>query len=114
VRETLAEMLRELNYQVLSASCAEEALELHHEHADVIALVLTDLVMPGTGGIALGRTIRERSDVPVLYMSGYSEDVASGKERIAPELLMQKPFDRRTLLERVGATLAAAAPVVRA
>jgi DNA-binding response OmpR family regulator len=43
----------------------------------------------------------------VLYMSGYSEELASGRARIPPELFLEKPFDRGTLLKRVRATLTA-------
>jgi DNA-binding response OmpR family regulator len=57
--------------------------------------------MPGMGGIALGRSIRELSSVPVLYMSGHSEEVASGKAQIPSELFIQKPFDREVLLQRI-------------
>jgi hypothetical protein len=44
----------------------------------------------------------------MLYMSGYSEEVVSGKERLPPELFLQKPFERGPLLERVRAILAEA------
>jgi signal transduction histidine kinase/ActR/RegA family two-component response regulator len=108
LRDTIRRFLSAGGYEVVEASNGEEGLAAFDAERERIRLVLTDLVMPGTGGIALGRTIHAQSDVPILYMSGYSEDVASGKERIAPELFMQKPFDRRTLLERVGATIAAA------
>jgi DNA-binding response OmpR family regulator len=60
--------------------------------------------MPGMGGIALGRYIHDRSSVPVLYLSGYSE-VASGKAQVPPDLFLQKPFDREVLLERLRAVL---------
>jgi signal transduction histidine kinase len=75
VRHTLAHLLAELNYQVLTASSAENALEIHAAHAGQIALVLTDLVMPGMGGVGLVRELRQRSvQVPVVMMSGYVGD----------------------------------------
>jgi DNA-binding response OmpR family regulator len=64
--------------------------------------------MPGMSGVSLGRAIRALRTVPVLYMSGYSEEVVSGKERLPPELFLQKPFERGPLLERVRAILAEA------
>jgi signal transduction histidine kinase/HAMP domain-containing protein len=72
VRQTLAHILADLNYRTLTASSAENALELHAAHAAEVALVLTDLVMPGMGGLGLVRTLRERDvRVPIVMMSGY-------------------------------------------
>ena len=94
-------------YSVVEAATGDEALAAFQAD-DSVDLVLTDLVMPGMSGTALGREIRSRRAVPVLYMSGYSEEVVSGAERLAPELFLQKPFDRGPLLERVRAALAEA------
>ncbi len=75
VRQTLAQILSDLNYHALTASSAENALELHAAHAGQVALVLTDLVMPGMGGLGLVRALRERQvRVPVVMMSGYVAD----------------------------------------
>ena len=75
VRLTLAHLLAELNYQVLTASSAENALEIHAAHAGEVALVLTDLVMPGMGGLGLVRELRQRNGaLPVVMMSGYVGD----------------------------------------
>jgi hypothetical protein len=51
VRQALAEMLGDLNYRVLTAATAEEAINVHAAHANEVEIVLTDLVMPGAGGI---------------------------------------------------------------
>jgi signal transduction histidine kinase/HAMP domain-containing protein len=77
VRQALAQILTDLNYQTLAASSAENALELHAAHAGEVALVLTDLVMPGMGGLGLVRALRERDvRVPVVMMSGYVAESA--------------------------------------
>ncbi len=79
VRQTLAHILADLNYRTLTASSAEDALELHAAHAGEVALVLTDLVMPGMGGLGLVRTLRERDvRVPVVMMSGYVGGASQG------------------------------------
>jgi signal transduction histidine kinase/CheY-like chemotaxis protein len=109
LRATVRSLLTSGGYQVLEAAEGEEALAAFGAHADAIALVLTDLVMPGSGGIALGRALRERSTVPILFMSGYNEEMASGKERIPAGQFLQKPFDRPTLLRRIRAALAVSA-----
>jgi signal transduction histidine kinase len=106
LRTTVIHLLSSAGYRVMEAEHGEQGLATFAAHQDGIDLVLTDLMMPCLDGFALGRAIRERSAVPVLYMSGYSEEVASGKERIRPELFLQKPFDRGTLLRRVRSVLA--------
>jgi CheY-like chemotaxis protein len=72
VRKALAEMLGDLNYRVVTAGSGEEALELHAKLRAEISLVLTDLVMPGGGGLALLRMLRARDPgARVILMAGY-------------------------------------------
>jgi two-component system cell cycle sensor histidine kinase/response regulator CckA len=77
VRNSVAQILDDLNYRVLTAASAEEALGLHAEHGGGVALVLSDLVMPGIGGLGLVHGLRARgARVPVVIMSGYMADTA--------------------------------------
>ena len=75
-----------------------------HEPPD---LVLTDLMMPGVGGVELARRLRERwPELPILFMSGYSvEDLRSqgaiGLERV----MIQKPFTPEILVRSVALAL---------
>ena len=74
VLELIRQMLERLNYQALRATNGKEALDIYTQHQDEIALVLTDMVMPGEmdGGL-LFRTLKMYdSDIKVLIMSGYS------------------------------------------
>ncbi len=105
VRSSIVRLLTTAGYEVAAASNGEEGLALFGRDVAPADLVLTDLVMPGMGGLALGRALAERSSIPVLYMSGYNEDIASGKEQLAPEAFLQKPFDRDSLLFRIRAAL---------
>jgi signal transduction histidine kinase/CheY-like chemotaxis protein len=97
-------------YRVVEAASGDEGLATFQADEQGIDLILTDLVMPGMGGLALGRAVRARRPVPVLYMTGYSEEIASGKESIPPGHLLQKPFGRTVLLDRVRAALADSDP----
>jgi signal transduction histidine kinase/ActR/RegA family two-component response regulator len=77
--EVNGEALRYLGYDVLAAATAEAALELWERHRDDIAVVLTDLVMPGMGGAELYRALRRRhATVPVVVASGYPLGVDRG------------------------------------
>jgi CheY-like chemotaxis protein len=97
VRQALAEMLGDLNYRVLTAGSAEEAIDVHTRHADEVELVLTDLVMPGVGGTGLLRAIQARAPrMPVVMMTGY-EGGALPRELEGVAAWVQKPATPRTL-----------------
>lgn len=72
LREGLGKLLEEEGYGVLSAETGEEALEiLQQSHID---LVLTDMRMPGMGGIELLKKIRELyEDIGVIILTGYGQ-----------------------------------------
>jgi FixJ family two-component response regulator len=70
-------------------------------------LLLTDVVMPGMGGVDLARQLAAaRPDLRILFASGYSEDslirVGAREGRIP---YLDKPFTAETLLERVRQVL---------
>ena len=89
IRDLGGRLLSRLGYQVLTERDGRAALELLDRRPDV-ALVLTDLIMPGMGGWELVTRLREREAPPrVVVMSGYSEDLA-GATRDAP--FLPKPF----------------------
>jgi two-component system cell cycle sensor histidine kinase/response regulator CckA len=72
VRKALVESLELLNYRVLEAMNGREALAKVEELGNEIELVLSDVVMPGMGGIALLHALRERGlGVPVVMLTGH-------------------------------------------
>lgn len=91
LRLAMAEMLRALNYHVVSAVDGRAALELL-EHGEAVDVLLTDIVMPGgLSGFDLAARLRQsHPELPVIYMSGYAG--FTGDEMgalVAP--LLQKP-----------------------
>jgi PAS domain S-box-containing protein len=104
VRTVATRILRRNGYTVLEARTGPEALRLWHDHAREIDLVVTDMVMPGMGGRELSNHVRlERPDMPLLFMSGYTEDGAFQRGVLEPgETYLEKPFgeDRLTRLVR--------------
>ena len=91
------ETLGDLNYRVLTAATAEEAIDVHAAHADEVEIVLTDLVMPGAGGIGLVRELRSRDPhVPVVMMTGYGGG-SRGDEVPGIAAWVQKPATPRAL-----------------
>jgi CheY-like chemotaxis protein len=70
-REGVREVLESLNYRVQVATDGKEALSIYGSHGG-FDLVITDLVMPGLGGMALYKTLRETDPgVRVIIMTGY-------------------------------------------
>jgi CheY-like chemotaxis protein len=71
-REALLESLELLNYDVLEAANGQEALAMLEQRSEEIGLVLSDVVMPELGGIALLHTLRERGlSIPVVMLTGH-------------------------------------------
>lgn len=95
-------------YQVHTASSGEQALEIAAANRDGIALVLTDLAMPGMPGRDLIKNLRRDGvRAPVIVMSG----LPRGEGMIDPldgevAVWLQKPFTVDDLIAAVGQTLA--------
>jgi len=97
VRKVVRRQLAALGCSVLEAENGAEAADLI-ENIPAIALVLSDIVMPGgMDGRALARFIRRfRPRLPVILMSGEIEKAADMAEELAIPLLA-KPFSRGEL-----------------
>ncbi|MDX3908281.1 MAG: ATP-binding protein [Sphingobium sp.] len=93
VRASTAHMLSELGYQVLEASCAEDALKVLHAPSGVDLLV-TDHLMPGLSGTDLAKQAKHlKPDMRILVISGYAET-----KGISPDLpRLTKPFKQNDL-----------------
>jgi len=99
VREVAREFLESAGYKVLQAPSGEAALKLAAVHDGPLDLLVTDMVMPGMSGQELARKIRlVRQDLPVLYMSGYSEHAAEEAAKSEGSAVLAKPFSRSALL----------------
>jgi CheY-like chemotaxis protein len=98
-------MLRELGFEVVEATSADEALRRIDAGLSP-DLVVTDHLMPGMTGAELARILRrQRPDLPVLIISGYAN-----MDGIAPEMTrLTKPF-RQSDLARSLAALTGADP----
>ena len=70
------------------------------------ALVLLDLMLPGTDGIELMQTVPELADLPVIFISGYGRDetIARALEAGAADYIV-KPFSPTELTARIRAAL---------
>jgi len=97
-REGVRQVLESLDYRVRVASNGKEALEVFNSQGG-FDLVVTDLVMPGMGGMALYKAIKERApNVRVIIMTGYP--LGGGTRELLEEgrvSWIQKPLNTASL-----------------
>ena len=94
VRLMVMEVLRGEGYTVLDARNGTDANTMAEKHSGRIDLLITDMTMPGLSGWELARRMSvNRREMPVLFMSGYTDHEAArwGKLDLPTEFL-QKPF----------------------
>jgi CheY-like chemotaxis protein len=107
VRAIASRTLERGGFRVLEAASGPDALELLTREGPP-DLVLTDLSMPGFGGVELARRLRERwPALGILFMSGFSvEELVRRWGMVADVELVLKPFTPVGLLDRVEQALA--------
>ena len=107
VRNLARRALQRYGYKVLEAPDGETALTLAREARDPIALLLTDVVMPGMSGHDLAqRLTEERRVLRVLYTSGYPDTVGLTEEvEEASVAYLSKPYTPEDLARKVREVL---------
>jgi two-component system response regulator ChvI len=100
----IADMLEGEGYNVVSYRDSQTAL--HQIRARAPDLVILDIVMPKMNGIELLRRLRQNCDVPVIFLTGLSEEAEEllGWQTGADDYI-HKPFSQRVLIERVRSVL---------
>jgi two-component system cell cycle sensor histidine kinase/response regulator CckA len=103
VRNLVMASLGKRGYRVLAAASGQEALTLVKAEGGAIDLLLTDANMPGMTGIELvSALLAEKPSLPVIVMSGFTEDLprlVGFEDQIT---LLPKPFTPKELRDRVG------------
>lgn len=104
VRTFSREAFAELGFRVIEAPNGEEALQALEAHRDV-ALLLTDLVMPGMSGAQLAKLARERfPSLKIICTTGFEKELGEGRRSLpAGAMVLAKPFDVERLAEFVRA-----------
>ncbi|MDQ4075821.1 MAG: response regulator transcription factor [Chloroflexota bacterium] len=97
-------LLREEGYEVSTATNGAEALERLED--EVIDLIILDVMMPLMDGHETLRRVRQRYDVPVIYLSAKGETVDKVKGlEIGADDYLAKPFEPAELLARVKSVM---------
>lgn len=107
-RQAARAFLEELGYTSREASDGEKALAiLENGEAGEIDLLMTDLVMPGMGGLELATEWRfHRPDTALLFISGYANDIVILNRGLQENsFFLHKPFgldDLRSALDQLA------------
>lgn len=103
MRNTTGEVLESLGYKVLQAEDGEKALEIFKNNKNIIDMVLTDIVMPRMGGIALAKAIRQcNHTVPIIFATGYNKEHAIASEtKIDKSAFVEKPYSFQDLSQLI-------------
>jgi nitrogen-specific signal transduction histidine kinase len=106
VRVFARTVLEKQGYTVLEARQGREAVLRLEEHAGPVHLIITDLVMPEMGGSELARHLSgEWPEIPILFMSGYSDGEIAQRGLPANSAHLQKPFTSDALARKVREVL---------
>jgi two-component system, cell cycle sensor histidine kinase and response regulator CckA len=108
-RSFAASVLRRAGHLALEACSTQAALEILNTHEGPIHLLLTDMMLPGSSGVALMHDVQQRRPgTPGLLMSGYPEQALLLQQRVEDGVaFISKPFSRRDLMQAVQRVLGA-------
>ena len=111
IRQVVTRGLTMLGYRVLPAADGAGALASLDREGSV-DLILTDLMMPGMSGMELAALVKTRwPAVPIVFMSGYSEDVLRHEGAVDPAVhVIAKPFTVDEVARQIAVALVAHVP----
>jgi two-component system, cell cycle sensor histidine kinase and response regulator CckA len=100
IRALLEIVLHRAGFTVLSAGCGCDAISISQLHPGEIALLITDITLPGMTGWTLARElVQVDPDIPVLFISGGCTQ--SDFDCFGRAEFLAKPFSLSTLLVEV-------------
>jgi DNA-binding NtrC family response regulator len=107
VRSLMRKQLARLDYKVLTAKDGLEGKAVFEAHSGEIALLVTDVVMPGLTGIQLATQLTNQDKrLKVLLVSGHHEQIVSFDNYANPNIkMLNKPFAMDRFAKAVGQLL---------
>ncbi|MDQ6992520.1 MAG: PAS domain S-box protein [Mariprofundus sp.] len=93
VIEVTQGVLENLGYQVLTARDGQQGLALFKKNSERISIVITDVVMPVMGGVAMFREMRNLNyTVPTIFITGYADGLVDlNKDEMQNNIVLTKP-----------------------
>lgn len=101
-------LLTRRGYRIYEADSPARALEIWGQHRSEIALLFTDMIMPGRmNGLDLSRRLQQdQPGLKVVYTSGYNEEILSENSTLRQAAnFLQKPYSAEVLLRMIRAEL---------
>jgi CheY-like chemotaxis protein len=107
LRDSAAEMLRELGYHVIAAANGQDAVNQFESHSQEVNLLLLDVIMPELDGPhAYQRIAAIRPDIPVIFTSGYTPEVVPLISAVGrTSVILQKPYTNKSLSQAIRSAL---------
>ena len=107
VRESIESLVESAGYGSLGFASAEEFLRSGTLEATICFCLITDVRMPGMGGIELQRHVRlGRPELPVIFISAHQDEEARQRALDGGAIaFLYKPFDAAELLEAIQTAL---------
>jgi two-component system, cell cycle sensor histidine kinase and response regulator CckA len=107
VRAIARHVLRSCGYTLLEASDGREAIRVVQNHEGPLHLVVSDVVMPHSGGRQMAEGLDGvRPGMKMLFMSGYTDDAVIRHGIIGDKVaFLQKPFAPSALAQKVREVL---------
>jgi len=99
--------LRSHGYHVLASTDGKDAVRVAEQHAGLIDILVTDVVMPNMSGRQAAEALRHRfPELRVLYVSGYTDDAVVRHGLLqAKAAFLQKPYSPLALVQKVREVL---------
>lgn len=111
VRRILRKVLEAKPYRVVETGQPQQACELFDADPLTFSLLVTDIKMPMMSGQQVAAHLwASRPDLPVLFISGYSDQAYAEKLTGLRSRFLEKPFGADVLLRRVADLLEVAPP----
>lgn len=102
VRSALERYLARAGYQILLASDGDHALQVLKRHPDEVHAVVTDVRMPRRDGSSLAGELRRlRPSLPVLALTGYSDDLSRDTLAALGVPVLDKPIAPSEIVREV-------------
>jgi CheY-like chemotaxis protein len=109
LRNLAKDILEQLGYTVLMAKNGEEAVEMYEANSERIDMLLFDVMMPRMSGTEAYERIRQlNSNVPLIFMTGYSSDIVRSRfakqKKVIEEsgaTVIQKPYTAKELESKI-------------
>jgi len=107
---TLSKGLQQAGYEISQAASGEEALRIAHEQNPDLAVL--DVRMPVMSGIVLAKHLRDKTTVPFMFFSAYSDiEMARQAAEYGAVGYLVKPIDTPQIIPAIEAGLARAAEI---